>query len=248
MRSAVTCAKSDAHQSLALTLRPSSQNSRRSRSTSVEVFLDQTNLQYGLWGGGFHRPNYGDVVRVAVEEFGEWLRRGRPESGVRVCCDKVWCFASKAVNTHPDDTRRVQGRERFLHALERRHGFTMVTAPLDFHGYHMAQDRRRASDVLAEREWTPVEKGVDTSLSAYLTWRATARDGPDGIVVMSGDADYEPVIAFAKEINPHPWIAVAALAGSLSDVYWRSEALDAPPILLDAHLDRIRDKSHGGVS
>jgi hypothetical protein len=162
------------------------------------------------------------------------------ETGPHIICRRIWAFVGKPENVHPDDRKRVQGWKGWAASLRQRYGFEVLSTPLDFHGFHVRAEDRANSSSEAERQWQPVEKGLDVLLATHMLRRAMAPDRPDGVLVISGDSDFAPVLRQMQELKPPIRVAVASFSHALSRVFYRRNPVGyewgSDPIILDSYL------------
>jgi len=229
-----------------------------------EAFLDLSNVVLGAQGAGISNPDVMRIVEAAVHEFaqrlgmavadGDGTRRGAAAATPQrptVVCRRVFCFTTQAVNVHPDDQALAVRDEAMITSLAQLPGVEVRAVPLDFHGYHLRAGRRLAAPTGAERTFRPVEKGVDVALASHLLKRCMSSDRPDGVLLVSGDADFAPVIQEVVRLKPPVVVMVASFADSLSAVYRNTAITGYPPIVLDEHekarcVDRNRPIRKGG--
>ena len=221
---------------------------------SLDIFFDLKNAEHSAQRLGCTRPDYGRLVRGAVQEFARRLgvklaedspkkageRGADDEEGSRLVCRRIWAFVGKPENVHPGDRKRIQGWNGWVAGLRRRYGFEVLSTPIDFHGFHVRAEDRANSSSEAERQWQPVEKGVDVLLATHVWRRATAPDRPDAVLVISGDGDFAPVLQQMQELNPPIHVAVASFSHALSRVFYRRNPVGYEwswePIILDPYL------------
>lgn len=229
-----------------------------------EAFLDLSNVELGAQGAGIFNMDVMRVVEAAVHEFaqrlgmavadGDGTRRGAAAAtpqGPTVVCRRVFCFTTQAVNVHPDDQAFAVRDEALITSLAQLPGVEVRAVPLDFHGHHLRAGRRLAAPTRAERTFRPVEKGVDVALASHLVKRCLASDRPDGVMLVSGDADFAPAIQQVVRLKPPVVVMVASFADSLSAAYRDTALTGYPPIVLDEHVkalcaDRNRPIRKGG--
>ena len=213
----------------------------------VEVVLDWANFESGLRGYGPVTVSWVELIKALVVDFAQRAglcpgldKQGDDYSAAGQELDaSVWCVATCPSNVHPDDSRHQLGRRRFLKKLESEYGFSVVSVPVDFHGFHVTGADRRQSPLEAERTWSLEGKGCDTAVAVTLLCRALSQPQPDGIIFVTGDADGAPALHAVARSRPSIPTTVAAFAGSLSSVYRKGNPAGYQwrfgPILLD-HL------------
>ena len=220
----------------------------------LEIFLDLRNVDHSAHRLGCPRPDYGRLVRGAAQEFARRLGmtliedapqkarecRRRDGTDLHLICRRTWVFVGKPENVHPADRKRVQGWKRWVAGLKQRYGFEVLSTPVDFHGFHMRAEDRANSSSESERQWQPVEKGLDVLLAIRTLRRATAPDRPDAILIISGDGDFAPVLRQIQELEPPIHVAVAGFSHALSRVFYKRNPVGyvwgSEPILLDPYL------------
>jgi hypothetical protein len=131
----------------------------------------------------------------------------------------------------------------FLRCLQRRYGFILIQVPVDHHGHRLALANQAAQSSTAGEVSAQAEKGVDVRLATLMVRRAMDPSPPQGMILLSGDADFAPALDLVGRLNP-PVIAMAAgFANSLSSVYERHRPAGYswryPPIVLDDFLAEL---------
>lgn len=215
----------------------------------VEALVDHPNVTKGCRRAGGQLADVGRIVEAAVRAFAQRLGKTvidgngthRRETTLEphelvIICQRVVCFKSRIVNVHPDDEALLGREEASLASLARLRNVEVIAVPIDFRGHHYRAGRRLASPSRSERVFQPVEKGVDVALASHLVQRCLAPDRPDGVLLMSGDADFLPAIQQVVRLEPPVVVMVAAFKHSLSSVYRDTAVTGHPPIILDEVL------------
>jgi len=221
---------------------------------TVEAVYDYAYVQHSARRLGCRHPPHDLFVRGAMEHFARRLG-GAAESGCgpgtrgtavpaeckpRVVCRRVWCVVSDPVNVHPADKGRLRRQRKWLADLGRRFGFTMLPVSVDWHGFHLSEEDRRNSTSETERQWKPEDKGTDVTMALHLQRRAEAPDHPDGLLMVTGDADVAPALQQIQKLGLAVRVVVAGFEHSLSRVYMRNSpvgyAWQGGPIILDSYL------------
>jgi len=224
----------------------------------VELFVDLANIKRGSSYLGVHEIDYSNFPGVLLQEYARRLGIAgisslSPEISIDLLdsiriptaiCRRVWCVTSVPVNFHPDDEEIVRKRRRLHCTLRIEHGFHVKEMPFDFSGYHVSRKARKSSPIKEERDWDRQEKGVDVALSVRLMQRCFSSDAPDGIIFVSGDADFGPALKTIIGNRPGIQVMLAAFSSRLSHIY-RSDtesgpAWQWPPIILDRFLDEFK--------
>jgi hypothetical protein len=224
---------------------------------SVEVLMDLENVEFGLWGHGLRRADYGVLVDGILGAYADllglrWPGRRQPDDGQApprrpeartLVCRRVRCVTSVPAHAHPDDADLIHGKQKFLQALCLRHGFDIDTLTLDYHGYHIRPAARRSSTDPREQAWRPRQKMADVLLSVRLLERCFADDAPDGVVVATGDEDLVPALAAAMRRLPGLALVVAGFRDAMSHTYIRGGAAGLlcpyPPIFIDDFVAKL---------
>lgn len=222
---------------------------------STEIFIDLTNIENSLKKFGRFETNYGEFLQEVIHRFADRLGLKAATISNTLCgngdtvvqgqpvafCRGVWCFTSRPVNYHPDDSNRIKSRQRFITALRRQHSFIVEEVPLNFHGRRIGH--KNGSD---NQLWYPKEKGVDVLLAIRLLRRSLSPNRPRAVILMSGDADYAPALAEILRQEPPVLVMVAAFSDSLSEVYCSGNPFgyswQFPPLLLDKCLRDLYSK------
>lgn len=222
----------------------------------VEIFIDLANVEHDLEDMGYRRAHYGKLVDIVLREYAhrlsmaavrapssQWKMDILRTTGVpAAACQAVWCVASVPDNFNPEDTALVERRRSFLRSLHFKYGFHVEEVPCDFCGYHILKEARKNSSTKKERDWERKEKGVDMALGVRLTERCLSVERPDGIVVVSGDADIAPAVSAAIRNCPGSQVMVASFSSKLAPVYRSNSGWYSwqwPPIILDAFSDEL---------
>ena len=221
---------------------------------TVEAVYDYAYVQHSARRLGWRHPPHDLLLRGAVEHFARRLGGtaeiacGRETRGTavpaeckpRVVCRRVWCVVSDPVNVHPADKDRLRRQRKWMADLGRRFGFTMLPVSVDWHGFHLSEEDRRNSTSETERQWVPEDKGTDVTMALHLQRRAEAPDHPDGLLMVTGDADVAPALQQIQKLGLAVRVTVAGFEHSLSRVYMRNSpvgyAWQGGPIILDSYL------------
>jgi hypothetical protein len=221
----------------------------------VEPFIDLSNINTSFHVRGDIKTDYGELInavgrrlakRLGITFVSTFSNAKQLAKAIRqpvAFCWNVWCVACIPVNYNPADEKAVREYRGFLTALRLRHGFNVEEIKLDFHGYHIRQFDRSISHSQAERFWRRQEKCVDVSLAVRIVQRCLSGNPPSGVVVMSGDADFAPVLREVTRRVPSIVAMVASFKDTLSGIYrsgnLRGFSWRFPPILLDECLDEL---------
>lgn len=111
-----------------------------------------------------------------------------------------------------------------------------VTRSVRYHGYHLDPRARFASPNPAERRWSPREKGADIAIATHLLESCLGSDRPDGVILISGDADFKPLVQQVVSLDPPVVVMVSGFKRSLARVYFDPGLTGFAPILLDGLL------------
>lgn len=215
----------------------------------LDVFVDRANVAQGSRRARVGPLDIEQIVRAAVEEFARRLglavadgtgtrRAGEAAEPQKpaVVCRRVFCFTARAVNVHPDDEALLEREEASLASVAGLRNVEVLAVPLDFRGHHYRAGRRLAGPTRAERTFRAVEKGVDVALASHLVQRCLAPDRTDGILLVSGDADFAPALQQVVRLEPPVVAMVAAFANSVSSLYRNTAVTGHAPIILDKFL------------
>ena len=224
----------------------------------IEIFIDLANVERGSADLGDCGIDYDNFVHVLLREYGWRLGMAGISSllsemdiellhSIRIpaaICRAVWCVTSVPVNFDPDDAELVRRRRRFLDALRFKYGFQVEELPFNFAGNHVSRETRKRSSIRREQDWERSEKGVDVALAVRLLQRCLSPDSPEGVIVVSGDADFGPALEAVMCDCPGIQVMVAAFSSRLSNIY-RSNVgpgptCQWPPIILDSFLDEFK--------
>jgi len=163
----------------------------------------------------------------------------------------VVCYFGQPEDVHPDDIRELERRTTRLRKVAKRYGVTLKPVPMAYRGYHLDPRVRRASPNPAERRWSPREKGVDVELATGLLEDCLGPNRPDVVILVSGDADFIPVIQKVMGLKPRVLVMVAACRKAMARRYLDPTLTGFAPIVLDDLLrdapeTRNRKRNRGG--
>jgi len=230
----------------------------------LEVFIDLPNIERSLRKLKRFNTDYGELIKfvdqIVVERLGIKISNGDGSSAISEketipdefleLYQTVWCFTSIPVNHHYEDSSLVRKQRGFLTALRRRHDFHVEEIPRDVRGQRIHPSDRTKDNKYPDQKYP--EKGVDATLAAHLVQRCMSRYRPDAVVLLSGDADYGPVLNKITHWDPPIQVMVAAFFNDMSGIYKSGSMLGYswqwPPIILDKFLDKSKVKRQSSSS